>query len=256
VTGRLLEAEHVSKRFDGITALADVSVYVDRGETVALIGPNGAGKSTLFDCMSGVLAPDTGTVRFGGRDLNGLPPHARARLGLARTFQQVELFTGLTVLDHLLVAVRAHELRGAVWRDLLRRSRPTARELARCHAVLDLVGLAGEADRRVESLGLGRGRVVELARALVCEPQLLFLDEPSSGLDAEETSAMADVLERVRASHDMAVLLCEHDVPFVSRLATRAIVLDVGRVIAEGPTADVMARPEVRAAYLGATAIR
>ena len=250
----LLQASGISKRFAGIAALTDVSVEVAPGELVALIGPNGAGKSTLFNCLSGVLAPDTGSVRFDGRDVGRLAPYRRARLGLSRTFQQIELFSGLTVLDHLLVAVRAQGSRGGLVRDLLGLSRPTDEEVGRSTAVLDLVGLADEAHRPIEALSLGRGRLVELARALVGDPRLLFLDEPSSGLDSVETAEMAAVLEHVRRHRDLAILLCEHDVPFVERLASRTVVLDCGRLIAEGPTAAVLARPEVRAAYLGATA--
>jgi branched-chain amino acid transport system ATP-binding protein len=247
----LLEATGVSKRFAGITALDDVSVCVDPGELVALIGPNGAGKTTLFNCLAGVMPADRGTFRLDGRDVAGLAPHERSRLGLARTFQQVELFAGMSVLDHLLVADRAQRQGGGLWRDLTGRSRPTDEELARCRAVLDLVGLGADADRPGESLSLGRGRVVELARALVGEPRLLFLDEPSSGLDAGETGELATVLEVMRRERDTAILLCEHDVPLVERLATRTYVLDCGRLIAEGPTADVLSRPEVRTAYLG-----
>ena len=247
----LLAATGISKRFDGIAALTDVSLTVDRGEVVALIGPNGAGKSTLFNCMAGVLRPDSGVVRFDGHDLGRMRPYQRARLGLARTFQQIELFPGLTVLDHLVVAVRSQRLRGGLIRDLTGRSRPTSEELDRCHAVLTLVGLDADADRRIESLSLGRARVVELARALVREPSLLFLDEPSSGLDADETHAMATVIETVRADREVAVLLCEHDVGFVRRLAERTAVLDCGRCIAQGDTAEVLDRPEVRIAYVG-----
>jgi branched-chain amino acid transport system ATP-binding protein len=250
----LLAASGVSKRFAGIAALDDVTVDVHTGELVALVGPNGAGKSTLFNCLSGVLVPDRGSVVFDGRTLKGLAPHARAQLGLSRTFQQVELFSGMTVLDHLLVAVRAPRQRGAVWRDLCGRSRPTGDEMAQCTEVLDLVGLSTDAHRRIETLSLGRGRVVELARALVTRPRLLFLDEPTSGLDPYETTEIAEVLEQVRRQREIAVLLSEHDVPFVERLATRTVVLDCGRVIAEGPTADVLSRPDVRAAYLGTSA--
>jgi ABC-type branched-subunit amino acid transport system ATPase component len=247
----LLDAVKISKRFDGITALCDVSVCLERGEVVALIGPNGAGKTTLFNCLTGVLRPDDGAVMFDGRDLGGLAPYQRSRLGLGRTFQQIELFTGLTVLEHLLVADRAQRCRSALGRDLTGRSAPTGEELSRCRSVLDLVGLGGDADRPAESLSLGRGRVVELARALVCEPRLLFLDEPSSGLGAQETADMAAVLQQVRTQRDLAILLCEHDVPFVERLATRTYVLDSGRLIAEGPTAEALGQPVVRRAYLG-----
>jgi branched-chain amino acid transport system ATP-binding protein len=247
----LLEARGITKRYDGITALEGVSVRVERGELVALIGPNGAGKTTLFDCLAGVVRPDDGTVMYDGRDLRGLAPYRRSRIGLGRTFQQIELFAGLSVLDHLLVADRAQRYRGALGRDLLGWSHPTAAELERCHAVLGLVGLSDDADRPAEALTLGRGRVVELARALMCEPRLLFLDEPSSGLDASETGDMAVVLDRARAARDLTILLCEHDVPFVEWLATRTYVLDSGHLIAEGPTDEVLARPEVRRAYLG-----
>jgi ABC-type branched-subunit amino acid transport system ATPase component len=229
-----------------------VSVRVDHDELVALIGPNGAGKSTLFNCMSGLTRPDAGRVIYDGVKLDGLAPYRRARLGLARTFQQIELFTGLSVADHLLVASSALRHSGGLLRDLTGRSKPTDEERARCHEVLELVGLEAEANRPIETLSLGRARVAELARALMCQPRLLFLDEPSSGLDRGETAQMATVLEQVRRERQIAVLLCEHDVPFVERLATRTVVLDCGQVIAEGPTAAVLALPAVKAAYLGA----
>jgi branched-chain amino acid transport system ATP-binding protein len=248
----LLSASGMGKSYQGIAALIDVSVQVDAGELVALIGPNGAGKSTLFDCMSGVQTPDRGRVVFDGIDLAGMPSYRRARMGLARTFQRIELFPGLTVRDHLLVADRAQRHRGAMLRDLTLRSRPRADEIERCDAVLEQLGLTADAHRPAEALSLGRGRVVELARALICRPRLLFLDEPSSGLDESETSEMGDVLEAVQRDHEIAIVLCEHDVAFVERLASRTYVLDTGHLIAEGPTAEVMASPRVRAAYLGA----
>jgi branched-chain amino acid transport system ATP-binding protein len=247
----LLEASGVTKRYQGIAALHDVTVTVDHGELVALIGPNGAGKTTLFDCMSGIQEPDAGTVRFDGVDLAGMAQYRRSRLGLARTFQRIELFPGLTVRDHLLVADRAQRRRGAMMRDLTGRSRPTSEERQRCDAVLDRVGLMDEADRPAETLSLGRGRVVELARALVCRPRLLFLDEPSSGLDHVEASEMAKVLEDVQRERDVAIVLCEHDVAFVERLASRTYVLDAGLLIAAGPTNEVLLSAVVRAAYLG-----
>jgi branched-chain amino acid transport system ATP-binding protein len=247
----LLEATGISKQYAGMAALTDVSVEVDAGELVALIGPNGAGKTTLFDCLSGVQRADEGVVLLEGREIVGLAPFERARMGIARTFQRIELFTGMTVRDHLLVADRALHRSGGLLRDLTGRAKPDAGEIERCDEVLELVGLTRDADRPAHALSLGRGRVVELARALMCQPRLLFLDEPSSGLDRSETSDMAEVLERVMDRGTTSILLCEHDVPFVERLASRTYVLDCGRRIAAGPTREVLADPLVRAAYLG-----
>jgi branched-chain amino acid transport system ATP-binding protein len=250
-TPPLLEAVRITKRFAGISALEDVSVDVRAGELVGLIGPNGAGKTTLFDCLSGKLRPDGGDVAFEGRSLVGLPVHRRARLGLARTFQRIELFSGMNVRDHLLVAERARHGGGGFLRDAVGRSHPTADELERCDRMLDLLGLSPDADRPIESLSLGRGRLVELGRALMTEPKLLFLDEPSSGLDRRETHDMGTVLRAVQERSDTAILLVEHDVPMVQRLATRLYVLDAGHLIASGPTREVLDDPAVRAAYLG-----
>jgi branched-chain amino acid transport system ATP-binding protein len=247
----VLVAENVGKRFEGIAALVDVSVHLNPGELVALIGPNGAGKSTLFGCLSGHIRPDTGRVTMNGHDLARLAAHERARLGLARTFQRMELFGGLSVRDHLLVAARAHRGGGGLWRDLLGRSGPSPDELARCNETLELLGLTAVADRPAVSLTLGTGRLVELARALICDPIVLFLDEPSSGLDHRETEEVSAVLEQVTAGRGTAILLCEHDVAFVQRLASRAYVLDCGQLIADGPMQSVLEDPVVRTAYLG-----
>lgn len=247
----ILRATEITKRFSGINALDNVSLEVHAGELVALIGPNGAGKTTLFNCLSGLLRPDGGRVVFDGHDLGSMATHHRARLGLARTFQRIELFAGMTVREHLLVAERARTARGGLWRDLIGRSAPRPAERERCERVLDLVGLDEVADAPAESLSLGKGRIVELARALMCDPTLLFLDEPSSGLDVSETSVMGDVLLTVQREQRTAILLVEHDVPMVERLASRTYVLDCGTRIAEGPTAEVLADPAVRAAYLG-----
>jgi branched-chain amino acid transport system ATP-binding protein len=249
----LLDAVGVSKRFAGILALSEVSVAVWPGEFVAVIGPNGAGKSTLFNCLSGVLRPDAGTVTFDGQPLDGLRPAQRARRGIARTFQRIELFAGMTVRDHLLVADRARTRTGGLWTDILRGARPTAAEMERCDAMLELVGLTDVADRPAESLPLGKGRLVELGRALMTRPSLVFLDEPSSGLDRAETVEMGDALETVRQQHGTAIVLIEHDVPMVQRLAARTYVLDYGQLIAAGPTAEVMQDERVRTAYLGVT---
>jgi len=249
----LLEAEGVTKHFAGITALSRASLRVDEGEIVGLIGPNGAGKTTLFDCIYGYLRPDGGQVRFCGESLIGQRIHQRARLGIGRTFQRIELFTGTSVRDHLLVAERSRQDTGGLWRDLRGKGRPTADELGRVDEVLDLLGLLAMADRPIEALTLGKARLVELGRALMIEPRLLLLDEPSSGLDGDETLAMGAVLARVREERHLAILLVEHDVDLVRSVTSRLYVLDFGTLIAEGATNAVLGDEAVRKAYLGST---
>jgi len=251
VRDALLDARGITKRFAGITALHGVDLAVAEGEFVGLIGPNGAGKTTFFNCLLGMLRPEEGTVSFGGQDISKLPVYKRARLGFGRTFQRLELFAGMSVRDHFIVADRAHRNTGRLWKDLLNRSKPTAEELARAEAMLDLLRLHAEADKPAESLSLGRGRLVELGRALMTEPRLLLLDEPSSGLDIRETEALAGRLRSVQEQHSFSVLLVEHDVEMVQSLVSRLYVLDFGQLIASGPTADVLNNDAVRKAYLG-----
>jgi branched-chain amino acid transport system ATP-binding protein len=247
----LLDARGITKRFAGITALHAVDLAVAEGEFVGLIGPNGAGKTTFFNCLLGMLRPEEGTVLFGGQDISGLPVYKRARLGFGRTFQRLELFAGMSVRDHFIVADRAHRNTGRLWKDLLNRSKPTAEELARADAMLELLRLHAEADKPAESMSLGRGRLVELGRALMTEPKLLLLDEPSSGLDVRETAALAGRLRSVQEEHNFSVLLVEHDVEMVQGLVSRLYVLDFGQMIASGPTDDVLSDAVVRKAYLG-----
>jgi branched-chain amino acid transport system ATP-binding protein len=249
--GTVLEATGVAKRFAGIVALDDVSLEVEAGERVGLIGPNGAGKTTFFNCVLGVERPDGGQVLLEGRDLSGLPVHARAQLGIGRTFQRIELFAESTVREHLLIAERTRRGDGRLWKDLLGRGRPRPEEIARCDEVLELLGLADLADEPIERLSLGRGRLVEVGRALMTDPRLLLLDEPSSGLDRDETALLAHTLQDVQAAHGFAILLVEHDVELVSSFSERCYVLDFGCLIASGPTSDVMASDEVRTAYFG-----
>ena len=250
----LLEASDISKRFGGITALSQLSLMVDEGEAVGLVGPNGAGKTTLFNCLLGLLRPDTGTVVFDGHDLTGMPIYRRARLGIGRTFQRLELFTEMTTREHLLVAERARHRTGSLWRDLLNKGGPSADELLRVDRMLELLGIGDVADVPAEALSLGHGRVVELGRALMTEPRLLLLDEPSSGLDRTETAALAAVLDRIRTERGTAVLLVEHDLELVQRVVNRLYVLDFGQLIAEGETTAVMSDAGVRKAYLGTVA--
>jgi branched-chain amino acid transport system ATP-binding protein len=247
----LLEAREVTKHFAGITALNEVGLEVGAGELVALIGPNGAGKTTFFNCLLGLLKPDGGTITFEGRDLTRVPTHKRARLGIGRTFQRIELFVGMTPREHFLITDRIRSGKGALWKDMIHRGGPTAEENERAQATLDLLGLQGVADRVVESLSLGVGRLVEIGRALMTEPKLLLLDEPSSGLDRAETAELEQTLLEVHKESGVAILLVEHDVELVRHFVQRVYVLDFGTLIASGATDAVFADSAVRKAYLG-----
>ena len=252
--GPLLEAVEISKRFGGVAALSDVSLDVGEGEAVGLVGPNGAGKTTLFNCLLGLTRPDAGRVTFKEVDLSHLPVHRRARLGIARTFQRVELFAELTVQDHLLIAERARRGDGGLVSDLLGRGRPGPDERARVAEVLDLVGLKRAAELPIEALTLGHARLVELGRALMTDADLLLLDEPSSGLDRVESLALAGILRKVQDERGTAILLVEHDLEMVQRVVTRLFVLDSGAVLASGPVDEVLGDARVRQAYLGRAA--
>ena len=253
-TPPLLQVDGVTKIFGGILAVGDVTINVDRGESIGLVGPNGAGKTTLFNCICGQLRPERGTVELDGVSLLDLPTYKRARMGVSRTYQRIEVFPDMTVREHLVVALRARQSTGRLWRDMCNLSSVTTDESGRVDEVLELVGIADQAEVPVASLGLGSCRLVELARALVSEPVLLLADEPSSGLDIRETAELANVLRTLQHERGLALLLVEHDLGMVGEVVDRAIVMNLGNVIAEGPFDTVMADPAVRHAYLGVTA--
>jgi branched-chain amino acid transport system ATP-binding protein len=247
----LLSLRGVSKSFGGIQAVQGITFDVSAGECVGLVGPNGAGKTTLFNCVCGQLRPENGDIVFDGTPLVGLPTYKRARLGIGRTYQKVEVFTDMSVLDHLMVAERARQGESRLWRDLLNLSRPTKDEMRRVGATMELVGITALAGTSVNALGLGNCRLVELARALAMEPKILLADEPSSGLDLRETAEVAAVLRTVQRERGTAVLLVEHDLAMVAEVVDRTVVMDLGAVICEGTFDEVMADPSVRDAYLG-----
>ena len=247
----VLEAKEITKTFAGIMALSLVNLVVREHDRVGLIGPNGAGKTTFFNCLLGLLEPDRGGVLLGGEDVSGLPVHERARRGIGRTFQRIELFGGTSVRDHLLIAERVRRGDGGLLRDLLGRGRPRPDEIEACDEVLALLGLAEVAEEPIEHLSLGQARLVEVGRALMTRPRLLLLDEPSSGLDRRETAQLATTLRTVQDEQGFAILLVEHDVELVSAFTERSYVLDFGTLIAEGPTREVLDSPAVRRAYLG-----
>ncbi len=247
----LLRLLGVSKSFGGIQAVSSITFDVAAGESVGLVGPNGAGKTTLFNCVCGQLRPEQGDIVFDGKMLNGMPTFKRARLGIGRTYQRVEVFTDMSVRDHLMVAERSRRGEGRLWRDLCNMSSTTSEEKDRIDATLELVGITRLADVSVNSLGLGNCRLVELARALAAEPKILLADEPSSGLDLHETAELAAVLRTVQHERGTAVLLVEHDLSMVAEVVDRAVVMDLGAMLASGTFDEVMANPEVRNAYLG-----
>jgi branched-chain amino acid transport system ATP-binding protein len=228
----LLSVEHVTRRFGGIVAVDDVSFDVGEGEIVGLIGPNGAGKTTLFNLISRLDRPDGGGIAFEGRSLLRTPAHGVVRRGIARTFQNVELFGSMTVLEHVLLGRHARRGRGA-------------REL------VELVGLAGLAHRQARELPYGTQKRVELARALASGPRLLLLDEPAGGLNHEEVAALGALIRRLRDDFELTVLLVEHHMGLVMSVAERVHVLDFGRRIASGTPEEVQGDQAVIEAYLG-----
>jgi branched-chain amino acid transport system ATP-binding protein len=236
----LLEVEQVTVRFGGVTALDGVDLDVHAGAITGLIGPNGAGKTTLFNVICGLQPSAAGRVSLDGRDLSGVAPHRRARIGISRTFQRLEVFGSMSTRDNIRVAADVH--RG--WD----RSAPPPEEIT--EAILDRVGLRPVADDRVETLPTGHARLVEVGRALASQPRVLLLDEPSSGLDEDETDSFADLL-RSLAADGLATLLVEHDVELVMKVCERIQVLDFGRTIAVGGPAEVQEDEAVQLAYLG-----
>ena len=236
----MLELTEVTVRFGGNVAVDRVSFGAEAGRVTALIGPNGAGKTTIFNVISGLLPPTSGSVALDGRDLSGMAPHRRARLGLARTFQRLELFSALTVRDNVLVASEIY--RG--W------SRARVRPRSEVARLLERVGLSDRADERVDQLPTGQARLVELARALATHPKVLLLDEPASGLDDAETDDVARLLTEL-AAEGITVMLVEHDVHLVMRVSQMIHVLDFGRLIAGGPPEEIRENKDVIEAYLG-----
>jgi ABC-type branched-subunit amino acid transport system ATPase component len=253
VSDALLAARGVTVRFGGVVALDGVSIEVPPSTIVGLVGPNGAGKTTMFGVMSGLLRPRSAEVGLSGVDITRASPQKRAKLGLARTFQRLELFGELTVREHLVVAHRISNGRDrSFFRDLVGAGRrPLPGEDDAVDGILELLGLTAVGERPVGLLPLGTGRLVEIGRALATSPRVVLLDEPTSGLDAHESDQVAATLRVVCDERDIAFLLVEHDVELVLALASIVTVLDFGKVIASGAPDAIRGDAAVRAAYLG-----
>jgi branched-chain amino acid transport system ATP-binding protein len=248
---KALIVERLVKSFGGLTAVNGVDLAIEPGERRALIGPNGAGKTTLFNLISGTLPPSSGRLLLFGEDVTGLPPHARARLGLARTFQITTLFRNLTVLDNVLLAVQALD---PVKRVFYRRHRAYTRLLGRARTLLEHWRLAAQADVPVHELSYGEQRQLEIIMAVANEPRLLLLDEPTAGLSPAETTVVTGIIKAL--GRDLAMLVIEHDMDVAFELADRITVLHQGAVLTEGDGASIRRNPQVNEIYLGSAGAR
>ena len=248
----ILTVRGLSRRFGGLQAVSGLNLDLPRGQLLALIGPNGAGKSTTVNLLAGVLQPSEGTVALGGTDLTGQDSHSVARAGLVRTFQNGRLFRRLPVIENVLVGADAR-YRCGFWASVLKSPAFRAEEKAmrdKAFALLEGLGLAGDAQREVRELPYGKQRKIEIARALILEPQVLMLDEPAAGLNSGEVEELIAYVSRLRAQ-GLSILLIEHNMGLVMRLADRIAVLNFGQLIADGPPEQVRADEAVIEAYLG-----
>ena len=249
----LLEVSNLGIAFGGLQAVSQLDLSIEKGHLYGLIGPNGAGKTTVFNMLTGVYRPTEGNIVLDGKDITGKSPEVISKAGIARTFQNIRLFSEMSVLDNVKVALH-NQVRYSMATGILRL--PSFKEKEhemnrRAHKLLQIFDLDGECNLKASQLPYGKQRKLEIARALATEPKLLLLDEPAAGMNPNETAELMKTIRFVRDHFDMTVLLIEHDMKLVSGICERLTVLNFGHMLAEGPTSEVLSNPEVIKAYLG-----